>query len=562
MRKYLLLIILLLPFTVLADSYTIKTKVSVDGIELKEDMFKFTLKDHNGNIVQTKSNDKDGNVTFDPIEWNENGIETWYKNAAYTYGTTNNMYHIYFIEQIDNKVKGYTFDYEKTYVMVSDNGKTVKYFKYPSEEKLKADMPHYEWNPYHATDEELQGQAYFVYDTDTQEITVFRDEPNKYTNRQREGNKIYYILDETENGAISFKIDQEYRYYTKKITIKDPIRPTTGYALFYWFENLEEIEGIEKLDTSRMTSMHIMFQGDKKLKVIDLTHFDFSSVTNDNYGFEGFISNMVGDDENFEREIRIGEFNSPDGTVLRRVIVGDYNKLLNVKSDFKWFNNKTLGSFVDSNNVLLDYIKVYNGLHGLKTKYFDVSDLKLHLLNRYTYEAYGAVLPGAEGLFENIQAYYVDISGITSDYCAYQSIDFRFFEEGLRIFKISEQNSSQGGFIDTINLDERRPFFLYNIDHNLVSSELSYNGGGFYYLETNGGGWESCDRYYHGGTWINIVDDETEYHNLYVKPSIVKGVTENPKTGIISYTLKSFIILIIMLIIYLRIFGRSYFKRY
>lgn len=53
---------------------TIKAKKSYldkedKAIELKGDDFEFNLKDSEGKILQTKTNDKDGNVTFDPIKY-------------------------------------------------------------------------------------------------------------------------------------------------------------------------------------------------------------------------------------------------------------------------------------------------------------------------------------------------------------------------------------------------------------------------------------------------------------------------------------------------------------
>lgn len=53
---------------------TIKAKKSYfdkedKNIELKGDDFEFNLKDSEGKILQTKTNDKDGNITFDPIKY-------------------------------------------------------------------------------------------------------------------------------------------------------------------------------------------------------------------------------------------------------------------------------------------------------------------------------------------------------------------------------------------------------------------------------------------------------------------------------------------------------------
>ena len=559
MRKYLLLLVLLMPFSVFADKYTIKTHVGVEGKTLEANEFIFELKDYNGTVVQTKTNDLNGDVIFDPIEWNSNGIDT-YRRKTEGYGTekVNNMYHIYTIEQKQPKEKGYTIDTEKTYVMVSNNGSVVKYFKYPSDERLKADMPKYEQQPYHATDEEVQGQAYFVYDIDKKEIEIFRDEPNKYTNSQRDGNKVYYVLDETAEGAVSYTISQEYRMQAKKVIFKGSLRPTTGFSLFWFFPELEEIEGIEKLDTSRMTTMRQMFQSDKKLKVLDLTHFDFSGLTDP----DAFYVFFTGLDDSVEHEVRIGDVKIPENIKYHHIIQGSYDSFTNIKSDFSWFNNYNLRSYLNNNNVLVKTVQyIYDPFENVSSKYLDFSSLKIHLSNRETYQSYGAEYPGAYLMFENMEPYYMDISGITTDYCAYQSNDITLSPDKIRIFKISEQNSSQQGFFKT---DYDNPLYMYNIDHNLVSSELS--NPGYQFLISNCTnehcGWDICDSYFHGGTWINIADDDTSYMNSYIKPSLVKGITDNPKTGIVSYTLKSLIILIIMLLIYFRLFGHSYFKKY
>ena len=58
----------------------------------------------------------------------------------------------------------------------------------------------------------------------------------------------------------------------------------------YWFCNctkLTEIEGIEKLDTSNVTSMNNLFYNCKSLTDLDLSHFDTSNVTNMSWMFNG-----------------------------------------------------------------------------------------------------------------------------------------------------------------------------------------------------------------------------------------------------------------------------------
>ena len=74
---------------------------------------------------------------------------------------------------------------------------------------------------------------------------------------------------------------------TEKIVIETEI---VLQDIKYWFYNctkLTEIEGIEKLDTSNVTSMANLFYNCKSLTDLDLTHFDTSNVTNMSWMFRG-----------------------------------------------------------------------------------------------------------------------------------------------------------------------------------------------------------------------------------------------------------------------------------
>ena len=334
MKKYLLLLLLLCPFSVFADSYTIQTKVGLEGKELEEGEFTFNLLDKDGNVIQTKNNDKDGNVIFDSIEWNTNGITTWIKNDRDKYVTTNDLFQIYTIKQANNSIKGYTLDNEITYVMVYNNGKKVTYLKYPSDEKIASEKKKYEWNPYHVSDSELQGVIYVESDLDTHVVRVFRDEAGKYTDNQHIGNKIYSIMSESldSNYVLSSVISNDYSDWReqanyinsiKKIIIENPIRPPSGEAMFYRMRGLEEIVGWDKLDTSKMISMSNMFENCNKLKTLDLTHFDFSGLTSQDGLNHLFF--LDGDSESLdEYELKIAGFNIPAGIDTKDMFI--YNK--------------------------------------------------------------------------------------------------------------------------------------------------------------------------------------------------------------------------------------------
>jgi len=71
-------------------------------------------------------------------------------------------------------------------------------------------------------------------------------------------------------------------------------------GLFYGFENLVEIEGMEYLDTTNVTSMFQMFRECKNLTSLDLSNFDTSSVTDMSYMFRDCNSLVSLDLSNFD----------------------------------------------------------------------------------------------------------------------------------------------------------------------------------------------------------------------------------------------------------------------
>ena len=63
-------------------------------------------------------------------------------------------------------------------------------------------------------------------------------------------------------------------------------RPTTCYAWFKNFTFLNQIEGIENINTENVTSMAYMFSSCNKLAELDVTHFNTANVKNMEYMFE------------------------------------------------------------------------------------------------------------------------------------------------------------------------------------------------------------------------------------------------------------------------------------
>ena len=118
--------------------------------------------------------------------------------------------------------------------------------------------------------------GYLMYQEYIQEIYahVYDSGIVVFTTNQ-EPNAMYGELLETATPTTFYKSDE-----ITKIIIKCRIKLTGYNEFFYGMENLEEIEGIQKIDTSESSDFNRMFAGSQKLKEIDLSNFDMSNAEN------------------------------------------------------------------------------------------------------------------------------------------------------------------------------------------------------------------------------------------------------------------------------------------
>lgn len=280
----ILLLIMFIPFVVNAEGEsceavstnnekTIQKKVKQEIINkdklsdktLKKAIFNYKILDLDNNILAETTNDSDGNVVFDCFTVKSSDIGD---------------YKLYKIIMEDNK--NIPFDYDPNIIYFSlrvnyTNGKfdpIIAFYKDDGNVSPERYNTSYKGEVFHATEEELQGQAYAVLDKDTGVLTFFRDEPNKYTNNQEEGNKIYYTGFE-EKDRFS---DWCYNVYIKEIVFKDAIKPKGIKNWFYYLQNLEKVD-ISKLDTSLVTSLEFFFTDCPKLKELDISTLDTTNVT-------------------------------------------------------------------------------------------------------------------------------------------------------------------------------------------------------------------------------------------------------------------------------------------
>ena len=95
------------------------------------------------------------------------------------------------------------------------------------------------------------------------------------------GNCMAYLVPNTEDSGST---------YTLYIQGNDVIYLSIGWYLFSGFSNLNIIEGLEYVDTSRVTNMVAMFKDCSSLSNLNLSHFDTSQVIRMNWMFDGCSS--------------------------------------------------------------------------------------------------------------------------------------------------------------------------------------------------------------------------------------------------------------------------------
>jgi hypothetical protein len=244
--------------------YIVHVYSNIIGEDASSAQVTYELQNIDGSVVSSKTSSAQ-DVAFDPIVLDE----------------TDNVSHYYKIVQKDGSSAGLTHDDKTVYVRIKPSENIFAYqddatYKYIND----GSGPH----PYHATDEELQGEAYAVYDSTTNTLMFFRDEPGKYTDNQVDGAKTYYAGFELANQGQDdwFRAQTPtWQYYinrdVKKIVFRDAIRPEGAMA--NWFKNFENVEeaDISKLDTSRVGSMYYFFYGASKVD-LNLTTLDFTHI--------------------------------------------------------------------------------------------------------------------------------------------------------------------------------------------------------------------------------------------------------------------------------------------
>ena len=156
-----------------------------------------------------------------------------------------------------------------------------------------------------------------------------------------------------------------------RVDIVDSIKPKYFERWFYGLTELEKIDNISNLDTSKVTDMNFLFSGCKKLTNLDLSSFDTSKVTNMNYMFlscENLVSlNISSFNTSNVKEMK-GMFEHCTNLTSLDLSNFDTSNVTHITSMFGYCEKLTtidLSNF-DTNNVInMDYMFMHSGLTNI-----------------------------------------------------------------------------------------------------------------------------------------------------------------------------------------------------
>ena len=135
--------------------------------------------------------------------------------------------------------------------------------------------------------------------------------------------------------------DPGWYYYTSGINkvVFDPsfaeVRPTSCLRWFADLEEIETIEGIENLNTSKVTNMKFMFFKCRKLQSIDLSHFNTANVES-MYAMFSICQSL--------QQLDVSKFNTEKVTTMKRM----FNNCISLASlDLTSFNTENVTTMED-----------------------------------------------------------------------------------------------------------------------------------------------------------------------------------------------------------------------
>lgn len=325
---------------------TISGSVSLVGGNLQGNDFTYILRNSDGQELARTKNTSDGRIVFENVPYTASEIK-------------NEKYLTYTIEQVEGSDDAIRYDKNTAYVAVELTGSEVETINYAKPNAITKEYLDYEDTVFHASDDELVGEVYTVFDSGAKTLTFFRSEEeiNEWTHYYDEDgielpgqagsaySRTFKKFDEDADEAPSLYYGSE----AEKVIFKDAVKPKT-----LWFSNFKKCKyyDLRKLDTSRMTSMYNMFAYNESLESIDVSSFDFSNVTT--------VSGM------FDNAIE-----------LKTIILGDWDTS-NIEYTSYLFNKTKLDYFDYKNFDSSSLKNAFEMFRDTKIQNLDVSDWKVN----------------------------------------------------------------------------------------------------------------------------------------------------------------------------------------
>lgn len=366
--------VMFIPVVVHADySAVIEADVYLTGDDLANHKFSFELTDLDGNVIDVAENDGT-KVKFDEIIYHDEDVGKRF---------------YYVISEVNSKENGVHYDSNKAYASVfipTDNDiPEINYVKMGTYGNQKP-------NPFRASEEELQGEAYAKFDTESGVATFFRDYDGEYDEYLENPNDYFYLDDERKiivfKGFEDKNINQMgYSWIrtstitnsVRKIVFQDPIKPVSIKDWFQYMDNLEEID-FSKLDTSLVEDFSDFLSDHRNLKKANLSSLDTS---NGKHFDRAFMYTGLE-----ELDMRLFDFSSVQDDPTQRSVFPSFAngmnqlKYLNI-SNFGYFDSSAEFSQLPCLEVVVlnnTYKFLYATLANLSTnnEFLKLDDMKLY----------------------------------------------------------------------------------------------------------------------------------------------------------------------------------------
>ncbi len=370
----------------------------LNGANLSEGQFTFELrKSGSDTVLKTTTNRADGSIVFEDVPYSDEDI-------------IGDKYIIYEVTEVQGDDDTIVYDNNVGYVVLEINEGEAEIVTYAKPTSEEISYEEFEYRTYHASEDELWGTAYSVWDSRDGSLTFFRAEDGAYEDGQ------YEYIDGGYSDYLHYKIvpesgDEVWDEYYDNITsvrFKDPVRPNgIDFGSFYNCRSFD----LRKLDTSRMTDMHGMFRSAKEATTLNVSGFDLENVTDMEYMFYNTL------------QLRTIVWGTSDTPLLE-----DIQYMFDTSSveyfDFSRLNTQNLANADQFFNRPSSYVNPLKRADFSSWRRSDVPTADGSKNRYYT----GGIL----GRFE--KGDYLDITNLGDPYSA--EINLRFGETNLKVLKL------------------------------------------------------------------------------------------------------------------------------